>query len=94
MVPLFVIMTIIFVWCFYFRFIKTFIRGRGLNYVEVQSFDPSHLISRKEAKSNLCQVLEDWRGQKIDNEIFDKYYYFQRERKLLVDPFLNHCSDQ
>ena len=64
LVPLFLILVTIFVWCFYFRFIRAFMQRRKLIYVEVQAYNSDLFISRKEAKQNLNLVVEITTGVK------------------------------
>ena len=93
LVPLFLILLVIFIWCFYFRFVRAFLSRRKLVYVEVQSHIVSpkeasarnrrhEVLSRKEAKSNLKLVIETTTGMKLENEKFDRYWYDERKGKL------------
>ena len=89
LVPLFLILLTIFIWCFYFSFIRAFLSRRKLVYVEVQSYSEdnngnraSYLVSRKQAKSNLKLVVETTTGLKIENSRFDRYWFDERRTKL------------
>jgi hypothetical protein len=54
MVPLTIILGIIMIWCFYFRFMKAYESRKKLIWVEVLSQeDKSVPISRYQAKQNL-----------------------------------------
>lgn len=79
---MFLILITIFVWCFYFRFIRAFLSRRKLIYVEVQTFSSENIISRKQAKSNLSIVIEATTGVKVQNFMFDKFWYNFREKCL------------
>ena len=59
MVPLFVVLTVIMLWCIYLRFVMAFMKRKRLLWVEVQAIDNSeYSISRNEAKQNLHLVGE------------------------------------
>lgn len=86
LVPLFFILLTIFIWCFYFHFVRAFLSRRKLVYVEVQTYHQeeggnvsrSQLLSRKQAKSNLKLVIETTTGLKLENERFDRYWFDER----------------
>jgi hypothetical protein len=90
LVPLFFILLTIFIWCFYFHFVRAFLSRRKLVYVEVQTYKQeedandsrSKLLSRKQAKSNLKLVIETTTGLKLENERFDRYWFDERRGKL------------
>jgi hypothetical protein len=86
LVPLFLILLTIFIWCFYFRFIRPFLSRRKLQKVEVQPYnlddDGNPLLKRKEAKSNLKLVIETTTGLKLENSRYDRYWFDERKAKL------------
>lgn len=80
MAPLSIILGIIMVWCFYFRFMKAVMSRKRLIYVEVMDQRNSDIfISRFEAKQNLHLVGEVTQKLRSYNYLFDKYWYIQRE---------------
>ena len=80
MVPLIVVLTLIIIWFFYLRFVISFIQRKKLMWVEVQDcFDPEYQISRNQAKKNLHMLLEATQKLKSYIDLFDKYWYKQRE---------------
>lgn len=59
MAPLSIILGIIMIWCFYFRFMKAVMSRKRLIYVEVMDQRNSDIyITRFEAKQNLFLVGE------------------------------------
>lgn len=86
LVPLFLILLTIFIWCFYFRFIRAFLSRRKLQNVEVQPYNLDDngypLLKRKEAKSNLKLVIESTTGLKLENSRYDRYWFDERKSKL------------
>jgi hypothetical protein len=80
MVPLFIVLTVIMIWCFYLRFVMAFIKRKRLLWVEVQDHTNSeYSITRNVAKQNLHLVGEITQKLKSYNYLFDKYWYRQRE---------------
>ena len=59
MIPLTIILAVIMVWCFYFRFMKAVMARKRLIWVEVLNQKNSEMfISRFQAKQNLHLVGE------------------------------------
>lgn len=80
MAPLTIILGIIMVWCFYFRFMKAVMARKRLIWVEVLDHGASEIaISRFLAKQNLHLVGEVTQKLRSYNYLFDKYWYRQRE---------------
>ena len=80
MVPLIVVLTLIIIWFFYLRFVLSFIQRKKLIWVEVMDcLDPEVSITRNQAKQNLKMVLEATQKLKSYIDLFDKYWYKQRE---------------
>tara|TARA_B110001450_G_C17504773_1_gene433890 strand:- start:228 stop:629 length:402 start_codon:yes stop_codon:yes gene_type:complete len=80
MAPLTIILGVIMVWCFYFRFMKAVLARRRLIWVEVLNQKNSEMfVSRFQAKQNLHLVGEVTQKLKSYNYLFDKYWYRQRE---------------
>lgn len=80
MAPLTIILGIIMVWCFYFRFMKAVMARKRLIWVEVLDHRASDIvISRFLAKQNLHLVGEVTQKLRSYNYLFDKYWYRQRE---------------
>ena len=80
MAPLTIILGIIMVWCFYFRFMKAVMARKRLIWVEVLDQKNSDIfISRFLAKQNLHLVGEVTQKLRSYNYLFDKYWYRQRE---------------
>lgn len=80
MAPLTIILGIIMVWCFYFRFMKAVMARKRLIWVEVLDQKNSDIfISRFMAKQNLHLVGEVTQKLRSYNYLFDKYWYRQRE---------------
>ena len=80
MVPLFIVLIVIMIWCFYLRFVMAFIKRKRLLWVEVQDHTNSeYSITRNVAKQNLHLVGEITQKLKSYNYLFDKYWYRQRE---------------
>jgi hypothetical protein len=80
MAPLTIILGVIMVWCFYFRFMKAVMARRRLIWVEVLNQKNSEMfVSRFQAKQNLHLVGEVTQKLKSYNYLFDKYWYRQRE---------------
>lgn len=80
MVPLFIVLVVIMVWCFYLRFVMAFMKRKRLLWVEVQDYENSeYSITRNIAKQNLHLVGEITQKLKSYNYLFDKYWYRQRE---------------
>lgn len=76
MIPLTIILGIIMVWCFYFRFMKAVMARRRLIWVEVLDKKSSEIfISRIQAKQNLRLVCEITTNIRSYNYLFDKYWY-------------------
>ena len=85
LLPLFLILLTIFIWCFYFRFIRAFLSRRKLQNVEVMPYNSKEaILSRKEAKSNLKLVIETTTGLKLENSRFDRYWFDERRERLSV----------
>ena len=82
LVPLFLILITIFIWCFYFRFIRAFLSRRKLIYIEVLAYTENNILTRKEAKASLNLLLETTTGLRVYNFMYDKYWFQQREHKL------------
>jgi hypothetical protein len=84
MVPLTIILGIIMIWCFYFRFMKAYQSRKRLIWVEVLSHDDQTVpISRYQAKQNLQLVSEVTQKLRSYNDLFDKYWYRQREFQFI-----------
>ena len=80
MAPLTIILGIIMIWCFYFRFMKAVMARKRLIWVEVLDQKKSDIyISRFHAKENLHLVGEVTQKLRSYNHLFDKYWYRQRE---------------
>lgn len=80
MAPLTIILAIIMIWCFYFRFMKAVMARKRLIWVEVLDQKNSDIyISRFLAKQNLHLVGEVTQKLRSYNYLFDKYWYRQRE---------------
>ena len=80
MVPLIVVLTLITAWFFYLRFFISFMKRKKLVWVEVQDFkDPEYPVTRNEAKRNLHMICEMTQKLKLVANLFDKYWYRQRE---------------
>lgn len=80
MAPLTIILGIIMIWCFYFRFMKAVMARKRLIYVEVMDQrNNDFYISRFYAKQNLHLVGEVTQKLRSQNYLFDKYWYMQRE---------------
>ena len=76
MAPLTIILGIIMVWCFYFRFMKAVMARKRLIWVEVLDQKNSDIfISRFLAKQNLHLVGEVTQKLRSYNYLFDKYWY-------------------
>ena len=67
-------------WCFYFQLSKALQARKKLINVEVQS--NSHQFNRKDSKVNLNFVIETTSKKKNNNQLFDKFWYNQREARL------------
>lgn len=91
MFPLGIILGMIMIWCFYFRFMKAVMARRRLIYVEVMDQSNSDFyISRFQAKQNLHLVGEVTQKLRSYNYLFDKYWYMQREYTYIED--INHIE--
>lgn len=91
MFPLGIILGIIMIWCFYFRFMKAVMARKRLIYVEVMDQRNSDFfISRFQAKQNLHLVGEVTQKLRSYNYLFDKYWYMQREYTYIED--INHVE--
>ena len=91
MFPLGIILGIIMIWCFYFRFMKAVMARRRLIYVEVMDQGNSDFYSsRFQAKQNLHLVSEITQKLRSYNYLFDKYWYMQREYTYIED--INHIE--
>lgn len=91
MFPLAIILGIIMIWCFYFRFMKAVMARRRLIFVEVMDQSNSEFyISRFQAKQNLHLVGEVTQKLRSYNYLFDKYWYMQREYTYIED--INHVE--
>ena len=71
MIPLTIILGIIMVWCFYFRFMKAVMARKRLIWVEVLDKESEILISRINAKKNLRLVCEITTNIRSYNSLFD-----------------------
>lgn len=84
MIPLTIILAIIMIWCFYFRFMKAVMARKRLIWVEVLDQKNSDIyISRFLAKQNLHLVGEVTQKLRSYNYLFDKYWYRQREYQYI-----------
>lgn len=81
MIPVFLVLSVLLLWCFYFNLNRSIQTRKKLIYVEVKNFD--HPISRGNSKQNLNQVIESNLKRKNNNMIFEKFWYQTRESKLL-----------
>lgn len=88
MAPLTIILAVIMVWCFYFRFMKAVMARRRLIWVEVLDQQNDFSITRYMAKQNLHLVGEVTQKLRSYNYLFDKYWYRQREI-LYIDAITN-----
>lgn len=78
--PLSFVLIIIMIWCFYLRFVISFMKRKRIVWVEVQDFKSSeYSITRNESKMNLHMVDEITKKLKSYSSLFDKYWYLQRE---------------
>ena len=76
MAPLTIILGIIMIWCFYFRFMKAVMARKRLIFVEVMDQRNNDFqISRFVAKQNLHLVGEVTQKLRSQNYLFDKYWY-------------------
>lgn len=83
MAPLTIILGIIMVWCFYFRFMKAVLARKRLIWVEVLDHENDFGITRFIAKQNLHLVGEVTQKLRSYNSLFDKYWYRQRELQYI-----------
>jgi len=74
--PLSFVLIIIMIWCFYLRFVISFMKRKRVLWVEVQDiFNSDYNISRNESKVNLHMVDEITKKLKSYNSLFDKVWY-------------------
>lgn len=73
LIPIFIILLIIIIWCFQFHVNKVNKKRKKLIYAEVRPFDEK--ISRVESKQNLNLVIESNMRKKNNNMLFDKFWY-------------------
>ena len=77
LIPMFLIILILILWCFFFHLNRVIMTRKKLIYVEVRAFDEP--ISRAESKQNLNLVIESNLKRKNNNMLFDKFWYQTRE---------------
>ena len=74
--PLSFVLIIIMIWCFYLRFVISFMKRKRLLWVEVQDYyNSEYSITRNESKMNLHMVDDITKKLKSYSSLFDKYWY-------------------
>ena len=82
MVPLFAVLTVIMIWCFYLRFVLSFINKNKITWMEVRD-QYEDATSRNKSKYNLHLVAEETNKKKEYSSLFDKYWYIRREYQYI-----------
>jgi hypothetical protein len=81
--PMFAVLIIIMIWCFYLKFMITFIQRNRIVWVEVfDSTKETKTITRKEAKNNLRKFIDITKEDKNTTHVrsrFDQHWYDYRE---------------
>jgi len=73
LIPLFLVLLVLILWCFFFHLNRVIMTRKKLIYVEVRAFDDP--ISRQDSKQNLNLVIESNLKRKNNNKLFDKFWY-------------------
>ena len=90
-IPLAFVLIIIMIWCFYLRFVISFMKRKRLLWAEVQDYyNSEYSISRTESKMNLHMVDDITKKLKSYSSLFDKYWYLKRESQYLDGIYGEH----
>ena len=81
LIPMFFILLILLIWCFYFHLNRVLQERKKLIFVEIRQHDDA--ISRVESKTNLNLVIESNLRKKNNNSLFDKFWYETRQSRFL-----------